>query len=190
MYRWLLGALALLGASACLSQQKFPGSEVVGTFSFDATAVSSDCHYVEEPDGGFSYVGTLSYDPDGGAFFTIGDVDRDAGFDGQVFTSWASANRLFTECNCGQNVQVKERISVAVLSKSQSDAVKGSCPANPLDGGVPAPGGGITGPAPTANGYDAQLACGEQEDDIVPLPDAGCSCKPCTLVYSVSGVRQ
>ena len=188
--RLVLIAAAGLLLAACVSQHKIPGQTVIGSFHFGATLTASSCAFAEQPDGGlFFYDATFSYDPDGGAFMTVADVDRDGGFDGQIFESWASANRLFNECDCGENVTVNEHVEVALLSKTQGDAVGGRCPANPLDGGVPAPNdAGILAPSNTPNGYDAVLACGEQVDDVVPGAD--CKCGPCSYRYQLEGTRK
>jgi hypothetical protein len=188
-YPLLFAALAL--CAGCISEHKVPGQQVIGTFGLDATPTSITCAFAEQPDGGFAFDATLSYNPGAAAFMTVGDVDRDAGFDGQVLSSWASGSRLFAECKCNDSVQVQERISVALLSTSQRDAAGGGCPANPLDGGVPAPNdAGIVAPAPTGAGFDAVLACGEQIDDVVPAPDAGCQCQPCSYHYRLEGARK
>lgn len=188
--RWLVPLAAVLAIAACSSSANLPGQKVIGTYAFTAAPTGGDCSFIEQPDGGFTYNATLSFDPGTShGYVTINGVSRDAGFDGQVMDAPASANRVFSECNCGNNVVVNERITVALLSASQRAAVGGSCPPNPLDGGVPAPNdAGIAAPSEVASGFDAPIACGVQTEDIVP--GTGCSCAGCSLQYSVSGVRQ
>lgn len=188
--RWLVGLAAVLAVAACSSGTSVPGKQVIGTYNFTATSTGGDCSFIEQPDGGFTYTATLSFDPGTThGYVTINDVSRDGGFDGQVMDAPANANRVFSECNCGNNVVVTERITVALLSASQRSAVGGDCPPNPLDGGVPAPNdAGIVAPSVTASGFDAPLACGVETEEIVP--GQGCSCAGCSLQYSLSGVRQ
>jgi hypothetical protein len=193
---WAALAVCSVG---CFSEHSPPGKQVIGTYAFQATQTDAGgCFgpdggpFLEQPqDGGFGFEATLSYNPGDGAFMTVGDVDRDAGFDGARFTSWASSKRLFSECSCGENMVVNERISLAILSASQRNAVNGNCPPDALDGGVPVPGdGGIVGPGPISGGFDAPLACGEQVDEVAPVPDAGCKCAACRFVYRVQGVKK
>jgi hypothetical protein len=121
---------------------------------------------------------------------------RSATWDGQVMRSTADARRYFEECNeCV--TRVEETIDVALLSRSQSDAVGNSCPANPLDGGVPQPNdAGIIPPGPRDQGFDALLACGELHTQVLVdegLPDGGpCpeKCGACRTTYVLSGERR
>jgi len=147
------------------------------------------------PDGGtFAFDGTLSWDPTSGqTWFTFQGGTWDAGFDGQNVIASGSAARTFAAC-CAA-VQLVETMDVALLSVSQTQAVGGGCPANPLDGGVPAPNdAGITAPGSTPVGFDALLACGTLTDQVAlgsgaASCDAGL-CVACTWRYSVSGVRR
>src|SRR5260370_36960996 len=93
--------MALLSLVACQSNPGIPG-QAIGLFSFSATPVFSDCGALTAvppiEDGGFSFQGTLSRDPNSSqAYFLFGNVQRDAGFDGQIFTSEATAPRHFVE---------------------------------------------------------------------------------------------
>jgi len=189
-WRWALGAaLVALGFAACSSSVTLPGKNTIGTYAFTATQTSGDCAFSEQPDGGFTYTATLSFNPDTTqGFVTINDVSRDGGFDGTVMDAPATGSRVFSECECN-SVVVNERITVALLSASQRAATDGGCPANPLDGGVPAPDdAGILGPGERNDAFDAPLACGVQTDEIVP--GEGCKCTGCSLQYSLSGVKQ
>jgi hypothetical protein len=188
----LAGALAALALLGCSSSESLPGKSVIGTYAFTATQVGGDCAFVEQPDGGFAYAATLSFDPGtthGYLTLVDNEISRDAGFDGAVLDAPASGQRVFAQCACDDHVTVKERIVVALLSESQRQAVDGGCPSAPLDGGVPAPDdAGISAPGPRGDTYDAPLACGFQTEEIVPGED--CTCEPCSLRYSLSGVKQ
>lgn len=189
-WAWALAGLLL---SACSSGENLPGKSVIGTYDFSATQIGGDCTFVEQPDGGFTYAASLSFDPGtthGYLTLVENEVSRDAGFDGGVLDATATGPRVFGACACDDHVTVKERIVVALLSQSQRAAVEGGgCPPSPLDGGVPAPDdAGIVGPGPRGGGYDAPLACGFQTEEIQPGED--CDCAPCSLRYSLSGVKQ
>lgn len=129
------------------------------------------------------------------AWVTLNGYSREGTFDGQVLTSEASANRVFVECSdC--TTRVVERMSVAVLSVSQSDALGGVCPENALDGGVVAnPDAGLFAPGQTSQGYDGVRVCGELTTVVVALGlEDGGACKPecdgCTVRYSLRGDRR
>ena len=90
-----------------------------------------------------------------------------------------------------------ETITVAVLSRSQNDALGGGpCPGNALDGGVvPNPDAGIFGPGQTTQGYDAVRLCGELTTLVVAdgLVDGGACearCGGCTVHYQLRGDRR
>jgi len=189
--------MAFLSLMACQSSPTIHGQQI-GTFTFSSVPVGSDCQNLAAippigADGGFTFDAILSRDPASTqAFMRVGNVERDAGFDGQIFTSLASAPRHFIECgtNCDP-VPVVETIRVVLLSSSQDSALGGSCPPNPLDGGVPVatPDGGISPPCPTADPCDVVRACGELID--VVSPDGGsCQCDACTLLSTVEGQRK
>jgi hypothetical protein len=191
--RWLWAsgaALVALGFAACSSSVTLPGKTAIGSYAFTATQTGGDCAFTEQPDGGFTYTATLSFNPGTTeGFVTINDVSRDGGFDGTVMDAPATGSRVFEKCACN-TVVVNERITVALLSESQrAQLPDGACPPNPLDGGVPAPNdAGVFGPGERSNHFDAPLACGVQTDEIVP--GAGCKCTGCSLQYSLSGVKQ
>ena len=185
---WMAGLIGV--CVACPGSSKYPGDEVMGTFSFTAEIVSNDCNFAEVPDSGFGFQGTFSRDRDAGtAYFTVNGISRSAIFDGQYVTSEATAPRQFGACNCTSTI-LDETLKVALLSTSQVASLPdpGQCPANPLDGGVPIPDGGILPPASTGRDFDALRACGELTDVVVP--DAGCSCSTCRFVSRVQGIRQ
>jgi hypothetical protein len=179
--------MVLLAIVACQSNPKISGQEI-GTFTFSASPVANDCPFQAvppaDPNASFSFDGILSRDPQSTkAFFRVGDVERDAGFDGQVFDSEATAPRHFIECSCDP-VTTDETMRVALLSSSQDDAVGHVCPPNPLDGGVPV-GGGTSPPCPTADACNVVRACGDLVDVI--RPGSGCQCLGCSVSFQVEG---
>lgn len=185
--------VALLALVGCQSNPGIPGQSI-GLFSFVATPVFSDCSLLTAvpsvDDGGFTFQGTFSRDPNSSqANFLYGNVQRDGGFDGQILTSEAMAPRHFMECVCDP-VLVDETLRVALLSSSQDDAVGHRCPSNPLDGGVPSanPDGGVSPPCPAQDACDAVRACGELVD-VVVIADAGCQCPGCSVRFQVEGQR-
>lgn len=196
----VLWVLFLLGS--CTSEVKFPGDEVMGTFDFVAEPLSNGCPFAEITDGGFEFSGTFSRNKEGGeAYFTVGGFSRDAGFDGQAVESWHVAPRRFEACECRVPVQVEEGLRVALLSRSQNDALGGNCPAEPFDGGVPLVGGdaGIEAPGSRTTGFDAIRACGELWDLVRPPEDCQLTlddetglprCPECAVGYRVTGVRR
>jgi hypothetical protein len=188
----------------------------MGDFLFTATLTGTDCAFTDPndnaPDAGgigtsFTFEATLSWDPGTSqAWLTLGGKEVacacaapptswPAAFDGQTVTATFSAPRNFSECGSA-SVPLQETFAVALLSASQAAAVGGACPPNPLDGGIPgatdggADGGLILMPGPTANGFDARLACGVLIDTVVPGPDAGASCPPCSWNYTLGGTLQ
>jgi hypothetical protein len=187
--------IALAALVACPSNPTIKG-ELIGSFTFSAVPVSSDCSLTAVPSvdagGSFTFDGILSRDTaDAGvAYLIIGSVERPATFDGQVFSSAASASRHFVECVCDP-VYVNEILQVALLSSSQDDALGHSCPPNPLDGGVPLgdPDGGISPPCSMGNGCDAVRACGELVNQVV-IADAGCQPCGCTYAFQVEGLKK
>ncbi|MFZ5471850.1 MAG: hypothetical protein ACOZIN_20665 [Myxococcota bacterium] len=192
-----LAVLAALACARCLTSETFPGDEVMGTFSFQAEELSKDCQLSDIPEGGFGpFTGTFSRikgQPE--AWLTLGEVSREAVFDGQVVSSTRRAPRRFPECQC-DDTEVEETLTVALLSKSQDQEVErlfgaAGCPPSPLDGGVPAPDvdEGIVRPDSTERGFDAVRACGVLVDVVVP--GQSCQCEmPCTLTYRILGERK
>jgi len=196
--------IALAALVACPSNPTIKG-QTIGSFSFYAIPMSGDCSYIAVPpldagaDAGFTFDAILSRDTADAsvAYLIVGNVERPATFDGQVFASTGSAPRHFIECTCDP-VYVTEILQVALLSSSQDDALGRACPPNPLDGGVPVadPDGGISPPCPTPNGCDAVRACGELIDNVV-IADAGCQprapdagCNSCSTVFRVEGQKK
>jgi hypothetical protein len=182
----------VLVQSACLPEASFPGAEVMGTFRFQAQAWSSDCVGISDlPDGGFPFGGTFSRTQgQSQAWFTLGERSQEATFDGQLFSSTRTAARSFLDCECDEQVQLVETLSVALVSRSQNRVLEGGCPERPLDGGMPGadPDAGVFLPSSTEKGFDAVRACGELVDQLVPGP--GCRCVGCTLRYTVQGDRE
>ncbi|MFN0063873.1 MAG: hypothetical protein ACKVPX_15310 [Myxococcaceae bacterium] len=202
--RWAL--VCALGVAGCV-EPRYPGSEVMGTFAFSAGVSlgaplgEAACTapgppeepFPELPKEPFSFSGTFSRDDPSNpaaAFFSLGGFDQNATFDGQVIRAITSAPRQFAQCECPE-VTVEETLVVALLSRSQRDALESPvCPPNALTGGVPAPdGAAITPPQTTSNGFDAVLACGELIDRVLPNPET-CACAPCAVRYPVSGDRR
>ena len=193
-----------------------PGDEKLGEYTIAAEPVRA----LEDggvgalrPDGGlwcplvdiapapFRFSATVTRESSTGqAWLTLGGgYPRDAGWDGQVVDSSAAVRRLFPSCGGCRPTIATERIRFALMSRSQSEAVGRACPANPLDGGVPAPpgpDGGITGPVPTAEGFDALYACGELEFSVAlqdagpPEPDCAPGCDDCVVNYTLVGERR
>lgn len=207
-FRFAVGG-CVLGLFACTSNAP-PGDEVMGTVRFQAQPVERMCPSVDEKgnpvvltdlsDQPFDFEATFSRNrgtPE--AFVTLNGFSRAASFDGQFVTSTQSAKRFFTECGECPQLLVEETLTVALLSKSQSDVAGAACPPNPLDGGVARvdEDGGITGPGTTAaGGFDMLRACGELVDVVRVGPDAGaddarCSkCVGCTLKSTLNGTRE
>jgi hypothetical protein len=212
MGRWLCAVAVLSGVvlsgSACDDEPDGPGREKMGTYELTAEVVTladggldpgyQDCTLrnpgmTELPSSSFPFEVILTRNPDTNeTFLTLGGVTRPATFDGQFVESTFFARREFANCCVGadgQNLgQLEERLRVALLSRSQSDALGGRCPPNPLDGGVPGPDAGVTPPGSIGTGFDALRACGELVDVVRP-GDCG-RCSACTLRYPVTGVRR
>ena len=185
-------AVALVLLYACSNNPTIVGEEI-GRFTFNATAqVSNDCPFAAAMFGDaavlFSFDAILSHSTTSTkAYMLLGNVQRDAGFDGLYFVSEHAAPRQFAECGTScDKTTVDETIQLAVLSRTQDEALGSRCPPNPLDGGVPPPDGGVLPPHPIPGGFDAVRACGELLD--VVIPDGGsCSCTGCTMVFQVEG---
>lgn len=218
--RALLGMAGLVLAWACTTA-KVPGDENLGVYTLTAVPATSDDRGSDglpcllDGGTGFGFEVTLSKSSDGtGAWMTMsGGISRDASWDGRVFSSTASAKRVFAGCGTCTG-RVIETIELALLSGSQASSVGFVCPPRALDGGVPVadPDAGITGPGPTGNGFDAVLACGvltaTLEVDDAGVVDAsvadasvldageadggGCpaACRRCTVRFDVTGSRR
>lgn len=176
----------------------------MGTFDFTAQVVKrsdggldpayQDClarNITEVPTEDFTFQATFSRDPDTReTWINIGGISRKAIFDGQYVDTLFGASRQFQAFDGGG--QLAETLHVALLSRSQSLALGGGCPADALDGGVPGADadGGVTLPGSIPGGFDALRACGVLVDVVEPPPDCrGCSAG-CTLRYPVTGVRK
>jgi hypothetical protein len=89
-----------------------------------------------------------------------------------------------------------ETITLALLSRSQADAVSLNCPADPLGSGTPLPDAdaGITAPANTGDGFDAILACGTLTTVLIATGQDGgacaAACLGCGSSYVLSGARK
>jgi len=196
LFPLLLPVLALIGA--CLSETTLPGDLVIGTFDFQAQAnwARSDCKpdggdFNRLSDGGFGFSGTFSRDSvDGGVWFTIEGFSRKGTYDAptQRYTTVHRAGAQLASCGEGcKGAQIEETMSVVVLSDSQSRSIDGGCANLPTDGGLP--DGSV--PAPTANGYDAERACGELKVVFLPGTSGTCKCvTSCTALYGVEGKRR
>ncbi len=171
--------------------QKPPGDELIGTFSFTATPVSSNCQLAEVPDSGFTFDAIFSRNKNPGnqAWVTVYGASREATYDSGYVFSEQIAPRTFVACQPGcPTVAVDEVFQVVLLSASQDALLGSTCPPSALDGGVPGPDAGAMPPSSQPSGFDAVRACGALTDAV--SPDAGCFCPPCSLVYSVEGTRK
>ncbi|MBE2252843.1 MAG: hypothetical protein IAE78_25145 [Myxococcus sp.] len=213
--RWVVVVLALVGPG-CPPLPPPPGDESLGEYSIAAEPVAGlpdggvgelradgglACPLVDVAPVAFRFSATVTRaSSTGQAWLTLGGgYPRDAGWDGQVVDSVAAVRRLFPSCGACRPTIATERIRFALLSRSQSDLVGRSCPADALDGGVPAPpgpDGGLTGPAQTDEGFDALYACGALEFSVSlqdagdPEPDCAPGCDDCVVNYTLVGERR
>lgn len=217
-----VGALALavvIAAAPLLGCEVLPpppGSEALGAWSISAEPVrgladggagelrpdgTPWCSLADVVPAPFRFDAIVTRDPETGhAWLTLGaGYPRDAGWDGQVLDSTASVRRLFPSCAACPPTIATERVRVALLSRSQSEAVSRRCPANALEGGLPTPpgpDGGIRGPGQTPDGFDALYACGELVFSVAlsepPKPEADCppGCDGCVVRYTLQGERR
>src|SRR5690606_916400 len=197
---WIAGALML----GCAPEVTYPGTEVMGTYAFSAQAPVADvpgCALLDPEVGGvadgFDFEAVLARDKDAGAaWFTLRETSHPASFDGQVFRVTSIAPRRFPSCvpadapervECA-DVQVEETLEVALLSRSQNDALDGRCPEGAPEIGIPLPDGEtLTAPDTTPTGFDAVRVCGRMVDRIIPVE--GC-CAPCSVTHRIQGVRR
>lgn len=202
-YAMLLGLMGGLLAG-CPEEEGYPGTEVMGTYAFTAAqpvADAQDCGLLDPEAGGlgepFDFVAVLSRDVEAGeAWYTLRETSHPASFDGQVFRVTSRAERRFPSCGPAEgstetkcaDVVVEETLEVALLSRSQNDALSGDCPEGAPESGIPAPDGvDITGPGTTPTGFDAVRVCGRMVDRLIPKE--GC-CAPCSVTHRVGGVRR
>lgn len=180
-----------------------PGDQSMGSWSVIAEPdeVMAGCQLTEvvHTDGG---VDTLAFDmtltrdtSSNAAWMTLAGISREGTFDGQYFSNVAEASRVFTACAKCQ-MRVIERFDVAVLSRSQADAL-GGCPRNVLDFGVvpAANDAGITAPMQTPQGFDAVRLCGFISNEVVAdgLEDGGAcdaKCSGCFVTFLARGERR
>ena len=187
----LLLPLALLALSGCIEESTLPGDEVLGTFAFNASLVpGNNCPAGEVSDAGIAFDGTLTRESEGGrAYFVVSGFARDAGFDGQRVSSVQRASQPGYMPSCGSTctaVEVEQTLRLLLLSSSQNELYgKDKSCAELLDGGLPADGGAQPPGRGADGGFDAVRACGDMVN--LKLPDAGCTCTPCTWAYSVEG---
>ncbi len=202
--RILLALAALSAVAGCAVEPTLPGSEVMGTFEFVASAPSADaagCALLSASEGGthqpLAFRAVLSRElGTSDAWYTLRGQSHEASFDGQVLRVVSRATRRFPSCvpngdpdlaACAE-VEVEESLAFALLSRSQNDALSGLCPAGAPDDGIPAPDGAeVSGPGTTPTGFDAVRACGVLVDRM--LPKEGC-CAPCSVSYRLEGVRR
>jgi hypothetical protein len=186
--------LAVLALAAACPSTPAPGDQDLGTYGLHAEPAGRACGLSEVSQAPFDFQATLSRQSDGSAaWVTLAGYARDAGWDGQVMRSVASAERAFNACPCG--LRVEEALDLALLSQSQASAVGLACPPGALDGGLPASGGdgGITPPAFTSLGFDAIIACGELRTRLLLVGDAGvcdAGCLSCTTRFVLTGARR
>lgn len=203
--RLLLPSVLGVVLVGCPVDPTLPGSEVMGTFAFVASAPvadASDCALLSPEEGGSSqpleFRAVLSREGEGltEAWYTLREQSHPASFDGQVLSVVNRTTRRFPSCvpngdpalaACAE-VEVEEALTFALLSRSQNDAVNGVCPPGAPSAGVPVPDGTtISGPGTTPTGFDAVRACGVLVDRM--LPKEGC-CTPCSVSYRLEGVRR
>jgi hypothetical protein len=192
-----------------LPETKLPGDEGLGSFDFNASLMPNPPGIAACPledvleDGGttLAFSAAFSRDPvSGEVFMTLAGNNLDGGyFDGQVLQTRAhQAPRDLARCfrpeipdggpdggphpGCPSAVQVREQLTIALLSRSQDDLLQGECPPEPLDGGLPPPN------RRTDAGFDAIRACGELVDELLPACNQDCSY--CMLRYRVEGIRR
>lgn len=186
----------------CVEVPATPGEEVLGNFELAAEPVSSTCAYDEASGSPLAFTIRVARALDGGEVsVTLNGIERPATFDGQVLRTSYRVPRSFADCSCSaeqrdagcacSGVTLEEQLEVALVSLEQDDVLGRTCPASPLDGGVPTvgvDGGALALPVTTPRGFDAVRACGELWDDI--QPGQGCFCAACSMRYAVRGVRR
>ncbi len=188
---------AALMSAGCPAGRVIPGDEVIGAFGFTARDAGRECDLDEVSSDDFAFEATLSRQSGSAlAWVTLERYSRDGGWDGQYFESTGVAQRVFVACNeCPTSVE--ETMRLAILSRSQSDALGGACPLDALDGGVPGPdaGAGVTPPGMTPLGFDAERACGALSVAVTagPKADGGAcaaACNGCRVRFTLEGVRR
>ncbi|HVE86537.1 MAG TPA: hypothetical protein VND93_26955 [Myxococcales bacterium] len=192
---WLLAvAAAAVAVASCPEPRYYPGALVAnfileGTPAPGGVAECMDAGYTEipAPDGGFSFSAIYSGAVNGQIdWLTLGEYVRDAGFDGRFIHSTHSAPRSFRACF---DAGVDEEFILAPLSLSQSEALQGVCPQDPLSpGAIPVDeDAGILPPGYRNGTFDAVRACGVLRDSIRGATDE--PCRTCTMTFSITGIR-
>ncbi len=205
-----LACLALLGCPL----KPPPGDVAMGQYAISASSgvvgylsdggIEADggeapvCQLMEVSSGDFTFDATLTRQSTSDvAWMTLNGYSREGTFDGQVLSTTAQANRVFATMACSKcSTRVVETITVAVLSRSQNEAVSSQCPENATTGGVPVdPDAGILAPGQAVQSYDAVRLCGELTTVVVALGlvDGGAcapECGGCTVRYQLRGDRR
>ena len=181
--------------AACPPGRERPGDVDMGTWGLHAEPVARLCDLDEVSGAAFDFQVTLRGDSQSSAAWIVFEYyARDAGWDGAVLSSTATAPRVYSGCDCA--TYVDETIELALLSASQAAATGEVCPPDALDGGVPAPDAdaGLTPPHTVENGFDARLACGRMRTVVRADPTDGgacpAKCDGCTVRYLLTGERR
>jgi hypothetical protein len=193
------GAALVAAAAAVLAacpEHTYPGTQIV-TFSLTATPAGlgleacRDAGYTEIPgaDAGFAFTFSAIFSgTEEGLiqYMTIQDFVRDATFDGTVLSSPYSAPRAFSLCG---DAGVDEELYVLPISLTQSQALSGECPQDPLrPGAIPLnPDAGIHPPGWSVDHFEAVRACGRLRDTIHPAGEK--DCPVCTMEFDITGPR-
>jgi hypothetical protein len=192
----LVLGLVLAGCEGCTGGPLTPPGKEMGTFTLNSKGIFSACSLPGFPVS-YDFQGTFSELADGGIVFTAGIETFKADFDGQFMAYGKTANANFGLADGGNcdacTMKQVQTAKLALLSKSQDEALVTGCPTTALDGGIPAGDldAGILLPAWTSSGaFDAVRACGELTVQISGEGFCDPACYSCTLVYRVSGPRQ
>lgn len=203
MARRFAAALAALVFCGCPAPV-LPGDQPMGTWAMTATVANRGpaCELAElqpQTDGGvtdFSFRGVLTrQSTTTEAWLTLAGYSREGTFDGQYFATSSEADRVFSDRDCSEcQTKLVEDIYVAVLSRTQAEALGGRCP-DVIDGGVPVPDGGVLPPGQTMQGFDAVRLCGSLTTSVVGTGTAdGGACAPkcsgCLIEYQLRGERR
>ena len=171
-----------------------PVADSLGTYDFHAQPFSAVCSIPNLSTAAVDFRGTLAWLPDGGVAFTSAGRTNPASYDGQVVVTVDTQPLSITLADGGScatcDVRVTQTISAALLSKSQSVALKDACPPHPLDGGVPGADAGVSLPVRKADGgFDSVRVCGELRFVVTATGFCDPICNGCSLLYTVSGPR-
>lgn len=187
-------AVWLMSLLACRPLPPPPGSESLGDYSFLVEPPEqSSCALPELQRPAFRFEGVVTREPaTGAAWLTLGGgYVRDATWDGQVLDSVASERRIFPSCASCPSTVMSERMTFALLSRSQVEAAGERCPpelVRELEGGA--------GPVMTPDGFDALLACGVLTLSVSLAEGAAASetcpamCQTCVQTSTLSGERR